>query len=158
MTVNLSRIYMNLPPESTGRLWFLEMMRAKTVKRHTLVSACYSLGKWATSNPATLLCVLQTNEQLSQPPSDCITTKLDFTAKETLTAAIPPLGFQLGELSNARLLQNAPHRADSELKITLCIPGVADIVKVTPWTFILHRACITTAGDTCLCGARQNWI
>lgn len=34
---------------------------------------------------------VQANEHLSQPPSACITSKLDFTAKETITAALPPL-------------------------------------------------------------------
>lgn len=33
----------------------------------------------------------QANEHLSQPPSACIISKLDFTAKETFTAALPPL-------------------------------------------------------------------
>ena len=33
----------------------------------------------------------QANEHPSQLPSACITSKLDFTAKETITAALPPL-------------------------------------------------------------------
>lgn len=35
----------------------------------------------------------QANEHLSQPHSACIIQKLDFPAKETFTAALPPSGF-----------------------------------------------------------------
>lgn len=34
----------------------------------------------------------------------------------------------MGALSDL-LLQNVPDRADSELKITLCVPGVLDIFR-----------------------------
>lgn len=43
----------------------------------------------------------------------------------------------MGALSDL-LLQNAPDRADSELKITHCVPAALDIVKVTSHTFIPH--------------------
>lgn len=64
---------------------FWEMMRQRLAVS-TLVFGEVSYIRPRVPYPA------QANEHLSQPPSACIIPKLDFTAKETFTAALPPSG------------------------------------------------------------------